>query len=316
MMATYVCFDIGGTTVKHALVSDDGKISKKGAFKTKDDADYLLKKLETTVQRYQKTLDIAGIGVSTPGIVRRDGYLLTGGANHDFDGYPLAEKLTAACHLPVAIENDGNAAAIAERWLGSAIDCDNYLMVVLGTGVGAGIVINGEIYRGAHGMAGEFGWNVIHDIDPTRELESFSLNQHAATVSGLVDRYNASRQQVDADALEETSAKTILAAAQKHEPIAEQAVQDFIQDITIMLLNLFSTFDPEKILIGGGISSNPVFVRLLQQSLDTYISRHESLNRIRDIALGQVQPAKLRNNAGLIGAAYQIKQQLQNLKGA
>jgi len=315
MTATYVCFDIGGTTVKHALVSDDGIISQQDAFKTIDDADYLLQHLVTTVQQYQATQKVAGIGVSTPGIVRRDGFLLTGGANHDFDGYPLAEKLADACQLPVAVENDGNAAAIAERWLGSAVDCNDYLMVVLGTGVGAGIVINGEIYRGAHGMAGEFGWNVIHDIDLTRELESFSLNQHAATVAGLVDRYNASRHQVDATVPDETSAKTILAAALNHEPIAEKAVQDFIQDITIMLLNLFSTFDPERILIGGGISNNPTFIRLLQQSLDTYISRHESLNRIRDIALGQVQPAKLRNDAGLIGAAYQIKQQLKVLKG-
>ena len=311
-MATYMSFDVGGTTIKYALVDDAGRVTDKNAFPTVDNAETLINQMVAVVKDYAAKQPLAGIGFSAPGIVRHDGYMVTGGAIQAFNGYPLAQTMATKTGLPVAVENDANAAAIAEQWQGNAIGCQNYLTVVLGTGVGGGIVINGDVYRGSHGMAGEFGWNVIHDIDPTHELESFSLNQHAAVVSGLVNRYNQSKQQVDATAVPVTDAREILAAAKAGETIAQTEVASFIQDVAIMLLNLFANFDPELILVGGGISANEDFIKLLQAKLDEMIARHESLNRIKNIALGHVQPAKCRNNAGLIGAAYQIKKQLES----
>lgn len=311
-MATYMSFDVGGTTIKYAYVDEQGRVTAKQAFPTVDNADELIRQMVAVVKDYAAKQPVVGIGISAPGIVRHDGFMVTGGAIQAFNGYPLAQKIAAQTGLPVAVENDANAAAIAEQWQGNAVGCQNYLTVVLGTGVGGGIVINGDVYRGSHGMAGEFGWNVIHDIDPTHELESFSLNQHAAVVSGLVNRYNQSKQQVDADAMPVTDARDILAAAKAGETIAQAEVDGFVQDVAIMLLNLFANFDPELILVGGGISANDDFIKLLQAKLDEMIARHESLNRIKGIALGRVQPAKCRNDAGLIGAAYQIKKRLES----
>lgn len=311
-MTTYMSFDVGGTTIKYAYVDEQGKVTEKQAFPTVDNAEKLIGQMVAVVKDYAAKKTIAGIGISAPGIVRHDGFMVTGGAIQAFNGYPLAATIATQTGLPVAVENDANAAAIAEQWQGNAVGCQNYLTVVLGTGVGGGIVINGDVYRGSHGMAGEFGWNVTHDVDPTHELESFSLNQHAAVVSGLVNRYNQSKQQVAADATPVTDAREIFAAAKAGESIAQVEVAGFVQDVAIMLLNLFANFDPELILVGGGISANDDFINLLQAKLAEMIARHESLNRIKNIALGRVKPAKLRNDAGLIGATYQIKKRLES----
>ncbi|MFP9075389.1 ROK family protein, partial [Enterococcus faecalis] len=90
--------------------------------------------------------------------------------------------LEECCGLTVSVENDANAAAIAEKWIGNAQSFSNYLCLVLGTGVGGGIVINDQVYRGAHGMAGEFGWMVIDALPSTGNSEEVSINRKAAVV--------------------------------------------------------------------------------------------------------------------------------------
>ncbi|BDZ31849.1 ROK family protein [Lactiplantibacillus sp. WILCCON 0030] len=314
-MTKVISFDVGGTTIKYAYVDEQGQVTAKNAFQTVDNADQLISKMVAVIKDYAAKQPVAGVGFSAPGIVRHDGFMVTGGAIQAFNGYPLARAISDQTGLPVTVENDANAAAIAEQWQGNAVGCQNYLTVVLGTGVGGGIVINGDIYRGSHGMAGEFGWNVIHNIDPIDELESFSLNQHAAVVSGLVNRYNQSKRQVMADFTPVTDARAIFTAAKNSDTIAVAEVDAFVQDVAIMLLNLFANFDPELILVGGGISANETFIQLLQAKLAEMVARHESLNRIKDIALGRVKPAKLRNDAGLIGAAYQLRKRLESEAG-
>lgn len=313
-MTKYISFDIGGTTIKYALVDNEGKMSQKADFSTKDNSKYLIENMTKVVKDFQTNDDVIGIGISAPGIVRKDGYMVTGGAISSFNNFPLAKTLSETTGLPVTVENDANAAAIAEQWLGNARGCDNYLTIVLGTGVGGGIVINGDVYRGQHGMAGEFGWNVVHDIDLTHNLEDFSLNQHSAVVGGLFNRYNASVKQVKPDEPSVFDAREILQKAEAGDHLAQQAVDEFVQDTIIMLLNLFANFDPELILIGGGISANDKFMSLLENRFEEYLQRHESLNRIKTVALGQIRPAKLRNEAGLIGAAYQIQRYLAKEK--
>lgn len=309
-MKNYLAFDIGGTTIKHAIVDDKGKITERNAFETMDDAQKIVDQMISVFEKSNSTQKIEGIGISTPGIIRKDGYQVTGGAIGSLYNFPLGKTIAEKSGLEVQVENDANAAAIAEHWIGNAIGCDNYLTIVLGTGVGGGIVLNGDVYRGAHGVAGEFGWNIIHDPDFTRELENYSLNFHAAVVLGLIRRYQKNLAQIGISE-KSKDAKQILDLAQNNDPLAQKSVNDFIQDISIMLLNLFATFDPELILIGGGISANDYFMDLLNQKFTEYCRRHGSINRIKDQSLGAIKPAKLLNDAGLVGAAYRIKTYLE-----
>ncbi|MCI2171659.1 ROK family protein [Schleiferilactobacillus perolens] len=305
-MTEFIAFDIGGTSIKYGIVNSDGQISEKGAFETPKPRADILAGMAKVVERFRQHHTVTGIGISAPGIVRRDGYMVTGGALRELYDFPLAKTLADQTGLPVKVENDANAAAIAERWLGNAQGIDNYICIVLGTGIGGGIVINGQVYRGAHGMAGEFGWNVTQEPDLTQDLEFSSLNKNAAVVDGLTRRYNASAKLVFPDDAKVTDARQILQLAEDKDPIAEPIVDDFYSHLAVMLINLFANFDPEVILIGGGISANDRFMENLQDKLSEYITRHQSLNFIREKALGTIKAAGLRNDAGLIGAVYPL----------
>ncbi|WP_461219642.1 ROK family protein [Lapidilactobacillus salsurivasis] len=309
-MSQYLSFDVGGTTVKYALANESGALSEQGSFATVNQAEQFVSQLVQVINRFKNDFQISGVGIAAPGIIRNDGYLVTAGAITALNSYPLGAELRARCQLPVVIENDANAAAIAEHWVGGAQKVNDYLTVVLGTGVGGGIVINGAIYRGSHGMAGEFGWNLIHDISDSSDLEAASINQHVATVSGFLHHYNLAQLAIDPLAKPATDAAKVIAAAVDGDPVAGQAYQAFLRDTAVMLMGLFANFDPELILIGGGISANNRFMADLEQKLATLLSHHESLNRIKTIALGRIAPAGLRNNAGLIGAAYTVHQRL------
>lgn len=310
-VAQYICFDIGGTSVKYGIVTGKGKVLAKGSFPTIDDSEKIVADMVQVVNDLRNPGPVLGIGVAAPGLIKTDGYMVLGGSIQSFDGFPLGERLHDATGLPVAIENDGNAAVIAEHWIGAARGIDNYVMVVLGTGVGGGIVINGQLYRGAHGLAGEFDWSIIHNVELTAPLEDQSVNQNVAVVDGLVRKYNESNQQVAPNEPEVTDPRTIMALAESGDAIAAPIMASYYQDAAILIINLFAYLDPELILIGGGISADKRFIRELLRHVDEYLTRHESMNEVKDFALGRVKVAQLRNDAGLIGAAYGIKNKLR-----
>ncbi|MFD1440279.1 ROK family protein [Lacticaseibacillus hegangensis] len=305
-MKTFVGFDVGGTTIKYGLVSAAGKILDHGSFKTLKRASSNVNKMVGVVTAYQKQQVIDGVGVDAPGIVDKAGYMITGGAIDSFYQYPLGKTLADQLKLPVKVENDANAAAIAERWLGNAKDVDDYICLVLGTGIGGGLVLNGQVYRGAHGMAGEIGWSITHDLDFRDDLEGVSLNYSASVVTGLVRRYNLSLQHYDSKAKAEQDAAQIIALAHEDDMIAQPIYSQFLSDVVVMLMNLIGTLDPERILIGGGISQNDLFMQDLQGRFDEFIARHHGLSSARQSFPYRIMPAGLRNNAGLIGAVYPL----------
>lgn len=191
----YVGFDIGGTTVKYGVLDEVGNILEKSAIPTNYQLADFLVELDTIVKDAQKRYEkIEGIGISAPGIIQEDGYMLTAGAIRPFYGANIKIELERLTGLPVSIENDANAAAIAEHWIGNAQGLENYLCIVLGTGIGGGIVLNGEVFRGAHGMAGEFGWSIIDHLPAEGDIEEVSWNKRAATVGGLCYQYNLSQK--------------------------------------------------------------------------------------------------------------------------
>ncbi|MFQ9655047.1 MAG: ROK family protein [Enterococcus sp.] len=305
----YVGFDIGGTTIKYGVLDETGAILEKNMLPTNYDPQSFYQNLITIINEAKSRYPIAGIGISAPGIVQKDGLMLTAGAIKPLYGENFKTTLEECCGLPVSVENDANAAAIAEKWIGNAQSFSNYLCLVLGTGVGGGIVINDQVYRGAHGMAGEFGWMVIDALPSTGNSEEVSINRKAAVVDGLVRIYNQKGGQL-AGFQATTDAREIFQRTQMGETLAETVTQQFLTDLSVGLINLISCFDPEAILIGGGISANPYFFERLQQTLTTVETQHAAINYLRGKTIAPVLPAKLQNDAGLIGAVYQIHQQL------
>lgn len=296
-MTKYIGIDIGGTSVKYGLVDENGVVSNKNSFKTKaEDKDGLLSDLLDAVDN-MKAIDsnLAGIGVSMPGVVQADGYLTTAGAVKCFYEINLKDILEDKTSLPVKIENDANAAAIAEKWLGSAQGVHDYLSLVLGTGVGGALVINDQIYRGAHARSGEFGWMIVEDDDI--DVEMGSLNFRGATVIGLIRRYNQySDQPVD-------DARVIFQRADAGEVLAKSILKSYYHSLAKGIINLEVSFDPATVIIGGGISANTEFIDTLNRTIEGIKKTH---NSIKNLDLPLVKAAKLKNDAGMIGAVYQL----------
>lgn len=295
-MKKYVGIDIGGTTIKVGLVDESGQIVRKQTFDTPQEQTQLIDQLIETIQLVQQDETLQGVGVSVPGVVQADGYLTTAGAVKCLYNVNLKTILEAKLGLKVAIENDANAAAIAEHWLGAAQGMANYLSLVLGTGVGGALVINQQIYRGAHARSGEFGWMIVEEDDI--DVEMGSLNFRGATVIGLLRRYN----QFSTDHL--TDARLIFERAAQDEILAQNVLKSYYHSLAKGIINLVVAFDPEKVVIGGGISNNQTFMRELNNEIQRIKAVH---NSIKTLTLPPVIAAELKNDAGIIGAVYQVK---------
>lgn len=304
----YVGFDIGGTSIKYGVVDNAGNILEKASIPTNHEKEAFFADLEQIVADMKEKYDlIAGIGISAPGIIRKDGYMITAGALLPLYGENIKVTMEQRTGLPVSIENDANAAAIAERWVGNAQGFNNYLVIVLGTGVGGGIVINGDVFRGDHGMAGEFGFMVLDELPEDGDIEQVSLNRRASVVGGLCRLYNEAKLAEDPNAEAIKDARIVFQRETAGEAVAKKVLDRYFIDLSVALLNLISCFDPEAILIGGGISANETFNTRLQETLAKITARHSSLNYLSDKTVAPVMPAKLKNDAGLVGAVYQVQ---------
>lgn len=307
-MKMYVGFDIGGTSIKYGVLDNAGNIIEKNSIPTNHEKEGFYADLERIVTEMRAKYDlIAGIGISAPGIIRKDGFMITAGALRQLYGENIKVTMEQRTGLSVSIENDANAAAIAERWIGNAQGFNNYLVIVLGTGVGGGIVINGDVFRGDHGMAGEFGFMVLDELPEDGDIECVSLNKRAAVVGGLCRLYNEAKLAAEPGAEEVTDARVIFEREEAGEAVAKKVLDRYFIDLSVGLLNLISCFDPEAILIGGGISANEAFNTRLQETLAKITARHSSLNYLSDKTVAPVMPAKLQNDAGMVGAVYQVQ---------
>lgn len=305
----YIGIDVGGTLVKYGLVTEAGEVIEKHSHPTTKDREGFINDLATIINNYSDNPEIAGVGISMPGVIRKDGYLITAGSLKELDNFDfhthLLEKINH--RYDVVIENDANSVAFAERWIGNAQGIDNYLCLVLGTGVGGGIVINGNIYRGAHGMAGEFGWGIIDRLPLEGNIESSSVNFRSAVVLGLCNNYNYLKTQEDPSFEPINDAKVIF-ESEDTDPIAALAIQEFITSLSITIINLISNFDPEIVLIGGGISANQYFMNRLEIELTKLEKRHDSIAFLMGKTIAPIAPTRLQNDAGMIGAVYRMHQ--------
>ena len=159
-------------------------------------------------------------------------------------------------------------------------------------------MINNQIYRGAHARSGEFGWMVVEDDDI--DVEMGTLNFRGATVIGLIRRYNQFSDQPVEDA------RVIFTRADAGETLALHVLHSYYYSLAKGIINLIVAFDPELVVIGGGISANATFMRELNTTIHDLQMAHNSINQL---TLPPVVPAVLRNDAGMIGAVYQLIKQ-------
>ena len=298
----YIGIDIGGTNIKYGLLTEEGQVLDFNKIKTNRNKKEMIQSIKGIVEKYQQNQDIVAVGVSAPGIVQADGFMVTGGAIQDFYGINLKEELMTALELQVAVENDANCAALAEKWIGASKDNHHSVTIVVGTGIGGGVIINDELFRGAHATAGEFGFMLVEEIE-NNDSRMATLSLTGAVGAGVVDKY----QQQLADGTMKLSGLEIFNLAEQGDSLAISVIDRFYDRLAKGIFNMAVSFDPEVILIGGEISGNQEFMFELRARVARLKVMHRDM---QPVILPDIRPCQFLNQAGVIGATYNVMKRL------
>lgn len=287
--------DIGGTSIK-AGIWDGSGIIEYGEWDTcaKEGGACLMERVKKILQKYEH---FDAIGISTAGQVdMSDGSICHANDNiPDYTGMPVRSILEQKFGVPVAVENDVNAAALGELFQGAAKGLADFLCLTYGTGVGGAIVINGEIYPGSSYAGGSFGGIVVHP-EAIRADEEFSgCYEKYASASALV------RSAMEMDPALDNGRK-IFAAWERKE--VRRLIDGWIDEVVYGLITLIHIFNPADVILGGGILEQPYII--------AEVRRRIRLNVCPNMRKVRLINAQLGNRAGLIGAAYLAEKKLQS----
>ncbi|MBD5457459.1 MAG: ROK family glucokinase [Lachnospiraceae bacterium] len=310
-MANYVFgVDVGGTTVKLGLFDHDGNVIDKWEIptRTEDGGKKILPDIAESIQAKMEEKkiaaeDVAGAGVGVPGPVDGNG-IVHKAVNLGWGQFDLKKELTELLHgMRVEGGNDANVAALGEMWKGGGQGYQNLVAVTLGTGVGGGIIINGEIMTGATGAGGEIGHIHVED----HETEScgcgnFGCLEEYASATGITRLANRALQASDKDSVlrnGEVSAKTVFDAVKAGDELAIEIARKFGEYLGKGLGIIAGIINPEIFVIGGGVSkAGEVLFDYIRPSFEETVF-HGCKNTVFALAT-------LGNDAGIYGAAKMV----------
>lgn len=285
----YLVFDIGGSSNKYALIEND-KIVEKFSSKQERSMDDLLKFFEDKINSFAKNHKLDGIGFSSPGTVDSSTGNIYGKSAVEFiTEYNFAMEIKNKFNLPVAIENDANCAALAEIFYGK-VDKNYLAFLIIGSGIGGAITKNGKIIKGKSLEAGEFGYMLLKN-----EEGNFDNFSKLATLP------NIRRKMIKKYGIDESTYLIFDKYMQKKEPYFTEVDQMFTY-LAMGIYNIFYTVNPEKIYLGGAISSDDRFVREIKNKLNTGVFKSIDI---------EISPVSFFNDNNLYGAYANLKQSIE-----
>ena len=319
----YVGLDVGGTGIKASIITQDGQLVQSSHEPTTQDAgpDHGLKLMKLTVERCLEKAgiplsEVGALGAGVPGIIDlKKGMILNAVNLRGWKDVAVREYLEKTFGLPVAFLNDANAAALGEAWMGAGKGSESMVLLTLGTGIGGGIIYQGRVIEGKHGLAGEIGHTRIEMRRPRPcSCGQFGcLEAYAGASSVLKRAYEALAEDFNqisnlhskADA-KTLSCKDVFDAASDGDPLADRLVEETALALALGLVNVLHFFDPEKIVLGGGMIG----------------AGEDFLNRVKWFVADQAFPqcasresicyATLGTDAGILGAAVAARQICQS----
>lgn len=298
--------DLGGTTVKLAYFDESGKMLDKWEIPTRiqEDGKYILPDIADSVSDYMRAHAIPrdailGLGICVPGPVDADG-VVNRCHNLGWGVFNVRRRLEEMTGFPVCAGNDATAAALGECWQGGGRNCEDLVMITLGTGVGGGIVSGGRVIHGAHGSAGEIGHMVIN----RKETEACTCGNYGCaeqycSATGIV-RMAHKRLAADGTpsclrAIEDFTCKDVFDAAKAGDALAGQVLEQVYAYLGELAANVCNVINPETVVLGGGVSRAG---KPLLSGTERYFAKHvfDGAKNVR-FAL-----AELGNDAGAYGA--------------
>lgn len=319
MSQKIIGIDLGGTSIKFAILTTAGEIQEKWSIKTNilDEGSHIVDDMIESIQHRLDLLGLAaadfqGIGMGSPGVVDREKGTVIGAYNLNWKTLqPIKEKIEKALGIPFFIDNDANVAALGERWMGAGDNQPDVVFMTLGTGVGGGIVAEGKLLHGVAGAAGELGHITVDFDQPiTCTCGKKGCLETVASATGIVNLTRRYADEYEGDAAlkrlidngEEVTAKTVFDLAKEGDDLALIVYCNFSRYLGIACANIGSILNPSTIVIGGGVSAAGEF--LLQGVQKVY--DENTFPQVRTST--KLALATLGNDAGVIGAASLVLQ--------
>ncbi|MGG6310000.1 ROK family protein [Paenibacillus macerans] len=300
-MSYAIGIDIGGTKTAIGLVNAEGFVQAKASLPT-DQAvtpEVMIDRMAAAIKEMLAEQGVAesevlGIGVGAPGPLNtKEGKIAEPPNLPSWWNFPVVAMLQRHFSLPIRLENDATAAALAEKWLGAAKDAEHFVFITISTGIGAGIYSHGKLITGASGNAGDVGHVVIDPAAGTCVCGQKGCWEYVASGTAVA-------RQASALLGREVSSKEAFDLAEAGNPQIQALVQRIFEYIGVGCVTLINTLDPEKLVIGGGVSQvgAPLF-----DAVRDYVSKYALNPSGRKTP---IVPAALHQDAGLIGAAALI----------
>lgn len=315
-MKYYVGVDLGGTNVVVAVIDENGKILNTSSCKTNlpKKPEILISDIANLIDLVLKEAslsinDIENVGIGVPGIVNTREGVIVYSCNFDYSNVKFAEMLENKIEKKIYIENDANVAALGEFVYGAGVGSETMIVLTLGTGIGGGIILNKQLYRGFNYMGAELGHIVIEqngrrcNCGRNGCFEAYaSATGLAKTAAEVVDKYPNSNLCSVYKKYNKISGKALFDAVVEGDPVAMEVWNIFISHLATGVVNIVNIFQPQILCIGGGVSqAGELLIEPLKEIFDREDYSRNSKNRCKIVS------AKLKNDAGLIGASMLFK---------
>ncbi|MGX8797121.1 ROK family protein [Fusibacter sp. JL298sf-3] len=317
----YIGIDLGGTNIAAGLIDDAGQVLAKHAVPTYahrtpeaivEDMVALIQHLASVAEQGDR-IDAVGIGI--PGIFDPVTGRVLACVNLNWYDYPLRDVLSRYIQLPVFVSNDATVAAVAEFEVAQRGRYDNAVLLTLGTGIGSGIIVNGQVINGVHGIASEVGHMKVGEGLYTCACGGEGCLETFCSSKGIIHYARHLLEMTDLPSVLRTTAVETLDGAQIFEAakvddvLATKVVDRMVKYLGIGIMNIIATIDPEVILLGGGLSMAGEFL------LERVREQVEKLKFFKAAKHATIDVAKLQNDAGIIGAGLLAKLELHRIGG-
>ncbi|WP_434303040.1 ROK family protein [Clostridium botulinum] len=297
--------DLGGTKIYTALVDLDGNIIKEKKVKTeasKGEVDVLYKIIDTidNVIEEVNLEEIKAIGIGSPGPLDAKEGVIISSSNLPFKNFSLVEPIKNKYNIPTYLDNDANAATLAEFMFGEGKGTENMIYITASTGIGAGAIINGRIYRGNTGNALEIGHTTVMKDGPKCGCGNSGCAESLGSGTAIMKKAKEAckdNKQTSLKEYDDLTAKEVFQEAKKGDEVSKEVLEFCLSYLGITVANIINTFDPEMVVIGGGVINGGEIV------FDT-INREVKKRCWKAITDNcKIEKAKLGGKAGVLGAA-------------
>ena len=313
--------DLGGTNLKTAVVDRDGRIlaQRSESVDTAAGPERVVSHMAQHVDALLAELGAAreqlvAIGLGTPGPLSiREGRIIKAANLPDWRNVPIVEMVAEKIGAPTTLDNDGNLAALGEHWRGAGRGCDTFVMLTLGTGVGAGIILNRQVLHGHFDNAGELGHMIVVPDGIVCACGQRGCLEQYASASAIAHRVVGAIGEGEASMLREAvcrgeliDAERVVTAARAEDALCLRVWDEACYFLALASINLQHMLNPEKIVIGGGMSAAGSF---LIKRVERYL-QGRTWSLYHDVP--QIVLAELGSDAGVVGAAALAWQQSEH----